>query len=107
MSAPGASRAPHCDWGKGGRTESSSVFRLQRVRHLLSLPCCPHSQINARLDAISEVLYTGSSVLGQIESQLQKLPDLERGLSSIYHKKVSVTRVGTTHLAEPPVGTVC
>lgn len=50
---------------------------------------CSHREINARLDAVSEVLHSESSVFGQIENHLCKLPDLERGLCSIYHKKVS------------------
>jgi DNA mismatch repair ATPase MutS len=48
-----------------------------------------HREINARLDAVSEVLHSESSVFGQIENHLHKLPDIERGLCSIYHKKVS------------------
>ncbi|KAB0366194.1 hypothetical protein FD754_010350 [Muntiacus muntjak] len=46
-------------------------------------------EINARLDAVSEVLHSESSVFGQIENHLRKLPDIERGLCSIYHKKCS------------------
>nr|XP_034348126.1 DNA mismatch repair protein Msh3 [Arvicanthis niloticus] len=45
--------------------------------------------INARLDAISDVLHSESSVFEQIENLLRKLPDVERGLCSIYHKKCS------------------
>lgn len=51
---------------------------------------CSHREINARLDAVSEVLHSESSVFGQIENHLHKLPDIERGVCSIYHKKVSV-----------------
>uniref|UniRef100_A0A8C4KYX9 DNA mismatch repair protein MSH3 n=1 Tax=Equus asinus TaxID=9793 RepID=A0A8C4KYX9_EQUAS len=57
-------------------------FNLEKV---LSKP----KEINARLDAVSEVLYSESSVFGQIENHLRKLPDIERGLCSIYHKKCS------------------
>uniref|UniRef100_A0A5F5PLT9 DNA mismatch repair protein MSH3 n=1 Tax=Equus caballus TaxID=9796 RepID=A0A5F5PLT9_HORSE len=57
-------------------------FNLEKV---LSKP----KDINARLDAVSEVLYSESSVFGQIENHLRKLPDIERGLCSIYHKKCS------------------
>uniref|UniRef100_H0VIG9 DNA mismatch repair protein MSH3 n=1 Tax=Cavia porcellus TaxID=10141 RepID=H0VIG9_CAVPO len=68
---------------------TKTAFGKRQLKKWVTQPLLKVSQINARLDAISEVLYTGSSVLGQIESQLQKLPDLERGLSSIYHKKCS------------------
>ena len=54
---------------------------------------CSHREINARLDAVSEVLHSESSVFGQIENHLRKLPDIERGLCSIYHKKVSVIEI--------------
>uniref|UniRef100_A0AAA9T193 DNA mismatch repair protein MSH3 n=1 Tax=Bos taurus TaxID=9913 RepID=A0AAA9T193_BOVIN len=57
-------------------------FNLEKV---LSKP----KEINARLDAVSEVLHSESSVFGQIENHLRKLPDIERGLCSIYHKKCS------------------
>lgn len=52
-----------------------------------------YREINARLDAVSEVLHSESSVFGQIENHLRKLPDIERGLCSIYHKKVSVIEI--------------
>ena len=32
-------------------------------------------------------------MFGQIENHLRKLPDIERGLCSIYHKKVSVIEI--------------
>ncbi|XP_045427627.1 DNA mismatch repair protein Msh3 isoform X2 [Pipistrellus kuhlii] len=57
-------------------------FNLAKV---LSKPM----EINARLDAVSEVLHSESSVFGQIENHLHKLPDIERGVCSIYHKKCS------------------
>ncbi|XP_076783064.1 LOW QUALITY PROTEIN: DNA mismatch repair protein Msh3 [Arvicanthis niloticus] len=50
---------------------------------------CSRRDINARLDAISDVLHSESSVFEQIENLLRKLPDVERGLCSIYHKKCS------------------
>ncbi|ERE81682.1 DNA mismatch repair protein Msh3 [Cricetulus griseus] len=57
-------------------------FNLEKI---LSKP----EDINARLDAISDVLHSESSVFEQIENHLRKLPDIERGLCSIYHKKCS------------------
>lgn len=56
---------------------------------IIAITCSPR-EINARLDAVSEVLHSEFSVFSQIESHLHKLPDIERGLCSIYHKKVSV-----------------
>ncbi|GAB1298427.1 DNA mismatch repair protein [Apodemus speciosus] len=48
--------------------------------------------INARLDAISDTLHSESGVFEQIENLLRKLPDVERGLCSIYHKKACSTQ---------------
>lgn len=38
---------------------------------------------------MSEILLSESSVFGQIRNLLCKLPDLERGLCSVFHKKVN------------------
>lgn len=94
-----------CDSNDEGQERTSDVgkpslwlgFRVGDV-HILtattSYNCyyCSHREINARLDAVSEVLYSESSVFGQIENHLHKLPDIERGVCSIYHKKVSVVQ---------------
>ncbi|OBS72421.1 hypothetical protein A6R68_12997 [Neotoma lepida] len=60
-------------------------FNLEKM---LSKP----EDINARLDAIADVLHSESSVFEQIENHLRKLPDIERGLCSIYHKKSDLLR---------------
>lgn len=46
------------------------------------------SEILARQEAVEEILSSDSLVLPSIKTLLTKLPDLERGLCSIYHKKV-------------------
>uniref|UniRef100_A0AAR2KR92 DNA mismatch repair protein MSH3 n=1 Tax=Pygocentrus nattereri TaxID=42514 RepID=A0AAR2KR92_PYGNA len=48
-----------------------------------------HSEIHSRQDAVAEILSSESSVLPSIQALLTRLPDLERGLCSIYHKKCS------------------
>ncbi|KAM6148466.1 DNA mismatch repair protein Msh3 [Erethizon dorsatum] len=68
---------------------TKTAFGRRKLKKWVTQPLLKLSEINARLDAISEVLHSESSVFGQIESQLQKLPDIERGLGSIYHKKCS------------------
>uniref|UniRef100_A0A8C8EA29 DNA mismatch repair protein MSH3 n=1 Tax=Otus sunia TaxID=257818 RepID=A0A8C8EA29_9STRI len=57
-------------------------FNLERILY-------NPSEINARLDAVSEILLSESSVFGQIRNLLCKLPDIERGLCSVFHKKCS------------------
>lgn len=62
----------------------ASVYTIFQILPLsLSL-----SDIQARQEAVAEMLCSESSVLPSLQSLLTRLPDLERGLCSIYHKKV-------------------
>ena len=45
-------------------------------------------EINRRLDAIEELCSPSASCLSSLKGLLTQLPDLERGLCTIYHKKV-------------------
>uniref|UniRef100_A0A8B9H1I2 DNA mismatch repair protein MSH3 n=1 Tax=Astyanax mexicanus TaxID=7994 RepID=A0A8B9H1I2_ASTMX len=49
----------------------------------------PLKEILSRQEAVAEILSSESSVLPSIQALLNRLPDLERGLCSIYHKKCS------------------
>ncbi|XP_064592880.1 DNA mismatch repair protein Msh3 [Zonotrichia leucophrys gambelii] len=64
-------------------------FGRRRLKKWVTQPLLKLSEINARLDAVSEILLSESSVFGQIQNLLCKLPDLERGLCSVFHKKCS------------------
>uniref|UniRef100_A0A2K6FT88 DNA mismatch repair protein MSH3 n=1 Tax=Propithecus coquereli TaxID=379532 RepID=A0A2K6FT88_PROCO len=68
---------------------TKTAFGRRKLKKWVTQPLLKLREINARLDAVSEVLHSESSVLGQIENHLRKLPDIERGLCSIYHKKCS------------------
>ncbi|XP_036703139.1 DNA mismatch repair protein Msh3 isoform X1 [Balaenoptera musculus] len=68
---------------------TKTSFGRRKLKKWVTQPLLKLREINARLDAVSEVLHSESSVFGQIENHLRKLPDIERGLSSIYHKKCS------------------
>uniref|UniRef100_A0A8C4KZB6 DNA mismatch repair protein MSH3 n=1 Tax=Equus asinus asinus TaxID=83772 RepID=A0A8C4KZB6_EQUAS len=68
---------------------TKTAFGRRKLKKWVTQPLLKIREINARLDAVSEVLYSESSVFGQIENHLRKLPDIERGLCSIYHKKCS------------------
>ncbi|XP_063049779.1 DNA mismatch repair protein Msh3 [Engraulis encrasicolus] len=57
-------------------------FKLERVLHSCR-------EIRERQDAVAEVLSSDSSVLPGLTTLLSRLPDLERGICSIYHKKCS------------------
>ncbi|CAN8220683.1 unnamed protein product [Coccothraustes coccothraustes] len=64
-------------------------FGRRRLKKWVTQPLLRVSEINARLDAVSEILLSESSVFAQIQNLLCKLPDLERGLCSVFHKKCS------------------
>ncbi|XP_069818946.1 DNA mismatch repair protein Msh3 isoform X2 [Dendropsophus ebraccatus] len=68
---------------------TKTPFGKRKLRQWVTQPLTDSSEINARLDAVSEILSSDSNLLSQIHGYLCKLPDLERGISSIYHKKCS------------------
>ncbi|XP_075693889.1 DNA mismatch repair protein Msh3 [Rhinoderma darwinii] len=68
---------------------TKTPFGKRKLRQWVTQPFINASEINARLDAVSEILSSECSVLSQIRGYLCKLPDLNRGISSIYHKKCS------------------
>ncbi|XP_037015185.2 DNA mismatch repair protein Msh3 isoform X1 [Artibeus jamaicensis] len=68
---------------------TKTSFGRRKLKKWVTQPLLKLREINARLDAVSEVLHSEFSVFGQIENHLHKLPDVERGLCSIYHKKCS------------------
>ncbi|XP_063819985.1 DNA mismatch repair protein Msh3 isoform X2 [Pseudophryne corroboree] len=68
---------------------TKTSFGRRKLRQWVTQPVINASEINARLDAVSEVLTSDSGVFNQIRGYLCKLPDLDRGICSIYHKKCS------------------
>ncbi|KAM6106146.1 DNA mismatch repair protein Msh3 isoform 3-T4 [Pterocles gutturalis] len=68
---------------------TKTSFGRRRLKKWVTQPLMKASEINARLDAVSEILQSESSVFGQIRNLLCKLPDIERGLCSVFHKKCS------------------
>uniref|UniRef100_A0AAR2K626 DNA mismatch repair protein MSH3 n=1 Tax=Pygocentrus nattereri TaxID=42514 RepID=A0AAR2K626_PYGNA len=64
-------------------------FGKRLLKKWVSQPLKSASEIHSRQDAVAEILSSESSVLPSIQALLTRLPDLERGLCSIYHKKCS------------------
>ncbi|XP_036454840.1 DNA mismatch repair protein Msh3 [Colossoma macropomum] len=64
-------------------------FGKRLLKKWVSQPLKSASEIRSRQDAVAEILSSESSVLPSIQALLTRLPDLERGLCSIYHKKCS------------------
>lgn len=50
--------------------------------------------VSERQDAVQEILESDSLTLNSTRSLLSHLPDLERGICSIYHKKVKSNETG-------------
>ncbi|KAM9100522.1 DNA mismatch repair protein Msh3 isoform 2-T2 [Sarcophilus harrisii] len=68
---------------------TKTPFGRRKLKKWVTQPLLKSREINARLDAVSEIILSESSVFGHIQNHLCKLPDIERGLCSIYHKKCS------------------
>ncbi|KAG8456428.1 hypothetical protein GDO86_002273 [Hymenochirus boettgeri] len=68
---------------------TKTCFGRRLLRQWVTQPLINSRDITARLDAVSEVLLSESCIFNQIHTYLSKLPDLERGICSIYHKKCS------------------
>ncbi|KAM8960815.1 DNA mismatch repair protein Msh3 [Pelodytes ibericus] len=68
---------------------TKTSFGRRKLRQWVTQPLVSSSDITDRLDAVSEILQSESNVFNQIRTYLSKLPDLERGICSIYHKKCS------------------
>ncbi|XP_068559288.1 DNA mismatch repair protein Msh3 [Cebidichthys violaceus] len=64
-------------------------FGRRLMRKWVSRPLTDPRSISERQDAVQEILESHSLTLNSIKSLLSHLPDLERGICSIYHKKSS------------------
>ncbi|KAJ3603677.1 hypothetical protein NHX12_028421 [Muraenolepis orangiensis] len=68
---------------------TSSVFGRRLLRRWVSQPLTDLRSILDRQDAVCEILQSDSGALASVRSLLARLPDLERGICSIYHTKCS------------------
>lgn len=66
-----------------------TAFGRRLMRKWVSQPLTDQQSITDRLDAVQEALESDSVTLTSLKSLLWHLPDLERGLCSIYHRKCS------------------
>uniref|UniRef100_UPI003AAEA396 DNA mismatch repair protein Msh3 n=1 Tax=Centroberyx gerrardi TaxID=166262 RepID=UPI003AAEA396 len=64
-------------------------FGRRLMRKWVSQPLTHPQSISDRQDAVHEILESDSVTLTSIRALLSHLPDLERGICSIYHKKCS------------------
>ncbi|XP_051279445.1 DNA mismatch repair protein Msh3 isoform X3 [Dicentrarchus labrax] len=64
-------------------------FGRRLMRKWVSQPLTDQQSISERQDAVQEILESDSLTLNSIRSLLSHLPDLERGICCIYHKKSS------------------
>ncbi|XP_072243723.1 DNA mismatch repair protein Msh3 isoform X2 [Leuresthes tenuis] len=66
-----------------------TAFGRRLMRKWVSQPLTDLLSISERQDAVQEIMNSGSLTLNSIRSLLSHLPDLERGICSIYHRKSS------------------
>ncbi|XP_037634304.1 DNA mismatch repair protein Msh3 isoform X2 [Sebastes umbrosus] len=64
-------------------------FGRRLMRKWVSQPLTDPQSVSERQDAVQEILESNSLTLNSVKSLLSHLPDLERGICSIYHKKSS------------------
>ncbi|XP_076126474.1 DNA mismatch repair protein Msh3 [Alosa pseudoharengus] len=68
---------------------TQTAFGKRLMKKWVTQPLKSVQEIRDRQDAVAEILSSDSSVVPSIMSLLKRLPDLERGICSIYHKKCS------------------
>ncbi|XP_035235486.1 DNA mismatch repair protein Msh3 isoform X2 [Anguilla anguilla] len=68
---------------------TQTPFGRRLMKKWVSQPLKSATEIRARQDAVAEVLSSEHSALPSVRALLCRLPDLERGICSIYHKKCS------------------
>ncbi|XP_066568010.1 DNA mismatch repair protein Msh3 isoform X1 [Amia ocellicauda] len=68
---------------------TQTPFGRRLMKKWVTQPLKSSGEIRARQDAVAEILSSESCVLPSVRTQLSRLPDLERGICSIYHKKCS------------------
>uniref|UniRef100_A0A0B7BQM4 DNA mismatch repair protein MutS core domain-containing protein n=1 Tax=Arion vulgaris TaxID=1028688 RepID=A0A0B7BQM4_9EUPU len=66
-------------------------FGARLLRKWLAQPLLVVGEIQARLDAVQELMNGNLDGLKSMRQIMSKLPDLERGLCSIFHRKCSLT----------------
>ncbi|XP_064608529.1 DNA mismatch repair protein Msh3-like [Liolophura sinensis] len=64
-------------------------FGSRLLRTWVRQPLLDTSEIKARQDAVEELLHGSCPELCQLQAILKQLPDLEKGLCTIFHKKCS------------------
>ncbi|KAL9986291.1 hypothetical protein ACROYT_G000415 [Oculina patagonica] len=66
---------------------TTTAFGRRLLKKWISQPLRDVSEIDRRLDAVTELCSPSASSLSSLKGLLTQLPDLERGLCTIYHKK--------------------
>ncbi|XP_038077644.1 DNA mismatch repair protein Msh3-like [Patiria miniata] len=64
-------------------------FGSRLLRKWLAMPLMELSNIQCRQDAVEELMHSDCEAMSRARDLLSKVPDLEKGICSIYHKKCS------------------
>ncbi|KAK3728065.1 hypothetical protein RRG08_022116 [Elysia crispata] len=83
---------------------TKTKFGSRLLRKWLNQPLLDYKEIQGRLDAVEELIEGGTASFKSLSDLMGKLPDLERGLCSIFHQKSSPSEFyNVTH----SLGKVC
>ncbi|ELU13785.1 hypothetical protein CAPTEDRAFT_157997 [Capitella teleta] len=86
--------------------QTQTRFGSRRLHEWLSKPLVQKGLINARLDAVGEIILDENPALRGLRSSLSRLPDLQRSLVTIQQKKCSTADFMSTCKALEQVKTV-
>ncbi|CAI0546902.1 unnamed protein product [Linum tenue] len=85
-----------------------TIYGSRLLRHWVTHPLCDRNLIHARLDAVSEILGSMSSstvhhdlyfLLSSVLTTLGRLPDIQRGITRIFHRTATPKEVATARKA--------
>ncbi|GFS00433.1 DNA mismatch repair protein Msh3 [Elysia marginata] len=68
---------------------TKTKFGSRLLRKWLNQPLLDYKEIQGRLNAVEELIEGGSAGMKTLSDLMGKVPDLERGLCSIFHQKCS------------------
>lgn len=71
-------------------------FGCRLLESWVGQPCCDVEEVTRRQDAVEEILRLGASAFSELKKFLSRMPNVERGLCAVLHKKVKPCDVYST-----------
>ena len=83
---------------------TQTPFGQRMLRQWAAKPLLAKEALQARIDAVDEILNSSSYLLGKLRGLLKGLPDLERGLARIHYGKSSPQELVRVFMAFQRIG---